>query len=141
MVSLMISSSMDLGSSTGTRRVLPSCWLYCKAQASVKPLVGLHHFLMESALRRSHTPSSLWIWGREGTVSRVLTVSMVRVGSRVSTVREVSMVSHESSQYGLSVQTGLYRKYHQYHQNRQHGQRGKPTYIPTWSFYMTLLAQ
>ena len=62
MLSLIISSSIDLGSSTGTSSVLPRCWLYCSAQASVNPLVGTHHFLMDPPLRRSHTPSSLWIW-------------------------------------------------------------------------------
>ncbi len=35
MVSLMISSRIDLGSSTGTSMVLPRCWLYWSAHASL----------------------------------------------------------------------------------------------------------
>ncbi len=62
MVSFMISSKIDFGSSTGTSRVLPRCWLYCNAQASLWPLMtGPHHFLIESWLSLNHTPSSLWI--------------------------------------------------------------------------------
>lgn len=60
MVSFMISSISGLGSSTGTSRVFPRCWLYCRAHPSTCP--SLHHSLMEAWLRRSHTPSSLWIW-------------------------------------------------------------------------------
>ena len=59
-VSLMISSIRGLGSSTGTRRVLPRCWLNCRAHPSTCP--SLHHSLMDAWLRRSHTPSSLWIY-------------------------------------------------------------------------------
>jgi len=59
MVSLMTWSRIDFGSSTGSSKVLPRCWLYCKHHASPWPL--LQYWWIVSWLNRNHTPSSLWI--------------------------------------------------------------------------------
>ena len=79
-VSLMISSIRGLGSSTGTRRVLPRCWLNCRAHPSTCP--SLHHSLMDAWLSLSHTPSSLWIYrnpivsncGEQGSKETILRI-------------------------------------------------------------------
>ena len=59
-VSFRISLAIDLGSSTGTSSVLPRCWLYCKTQPSMWPLI--QYSLIESWLSLNQTPSSLCIY-------------------------------------------------------------------------------
>jgi len=43
---------------TGTSRVLAMCWLYCRAQPSVNPFSGRQNSRIDSAVNRSHRPSS-----------------------------------------------------------------------------------
>lgn len=51
--------------SAGTSRLLPKCWLKERHQASVYPFMLGTYFLTVSSLSRSHTPSSLWIYGKK----------------------------------------------------------------------------
>lgn len=50
--------------SAGTSRLLPKCWLKERHQASVYPFMLGTYFFTVSSLSLSHTPSSLWIYGR-----------------------------------------------------------------------------
>lgn len=53
--------------STGTRRFLPRCWLKERHQASVYPFMLGTYFFTVSSFSLSHTPSSLWIYGKQAT--------------------------------------------------------------------------
>lgn len=50
--------------SAGTSRLLPRCWLKERHQASVYPFMLGTYFFTVSSFSLSHTPSSLWIYGK-----------------------------------------------------------------------------
>lgn len=50
--------------SAGTRRLLARCWLKERHQASVYPFMLGTYFFIVSSFSLSHTPSSLWIYGK-----------------------------------------------------------------------------
>lgn len=53
--------------STGSRRLLPRCWLKERHQASVYPFMLGTYFFTVSSFSLSQTPSSLWIYGKQAT--------------------------------------------------------------------------
>lgn len=75
--------STGFGTSTGTRRVFPRCWLYWRHQPSSRPLPpssGMQYSAREALDSLSHMPSSLVVWKkRYFTYSRMVVRSLTQV--------------------------------------------------------------